>query len=209
MIARRFFVPWLAAGLALLAEPAKAIASAAEPDFDPATVYAVRLQPPGAGVMETLRGNWNLLGITLVGGSVEARFARLVEAEVGVVLTQEVCEGGTSLVARAGFSPSLLRARAEGTHWNLRLPLLIGYLNYSGHPESCDETPSHDLRAMLFSKGLDATHWSSSAAGFNLRLLFNMGPAWVKDSGPYAGGATWSDREWVMELGLTIGLVLR
>jgi len=46
MIAPCFFVPWLAAGLALLAEPAKAIASAAEPDFDPATVYAVRLQPP-------------------------------------------------------------------------------------------------------------------------------------------------------------------
>jgi hypothetical protein len=209
MIARRFFVPWLVAGLALLAEPAKAIATAAEPDFDPATVYAIRFQPPGAGVMETLRGNWNLLGITLVGGSVGVRFARLVEAEVGATLLQGLCEGGTSLVARAGVSPSLLRARAEGTHWNLRLPLLIGYLNYSGHPASCDETPSTDLHAMLFFTGLDATHWSASAGGLNLRLLFSMGPAWVKDSGPYASGATWSDREWVMELGLTIGLVLR
>jgi hypothetical protein len=209
VIARRFFVPWLVAGLALLAEPAKAIAAAAEPDFDPATVYAVRFQPPGAGITETLRGNWNFLGITLLGGSVGVRFARLVEAEVGATLTQGLCEGGTSLVARAGVSPSLLRARAEGTHWNLRLPLLIGYLSYSGHPASCDETPSTDLRAMLFSTGLDATHWSSSAGGLNLRLLFNMGPAWVKDSGPYAGGATWSDHEWVMELGLTIGLVLR
>jgi hypothetical protein len=180
MIVPRFLVPWLAAGLVLVAAPAKAIAAVAEPDFDPATVYAVRFQPPGAGVVARFRSNLNLLGFNL------------------------------SLIARAGVSPSLLRARADGTHWNLRLPLLIGYLNYSGHAASCDEEPSHDVRAMLFSTGLDATHWSSSAAGFNLRLLFSMGPSWMKDSGSYAAaGATWSDRESVMELGLTIGLVLR
>lgn len=209
MIARRFFLPWLAAGLALVADPAKAIATAAEPDFDPATVYAVRIQPPGAGIVETVRSNFNFLGFNLLGGSVGVRFARLVEGEVGGMLTQGLCEGATSLIARAGVSPSLLRARAESTHWNLRLPLLIGYLNYSGHVTGCDEDPSHDLRAMLFSTGLDATHWSSSAAGFNLRLLFNMGPSWVKETGAYAASATWSDREWLMELGLTIGLVLR
>ena len=62
---------------------------------------------------------------------------------------------------------------------------------------------------MLFSTGLDATHWSSSAVGFDLRLLFSMGPAWMKETGAYASSATWFDREWVMELGLTIGLVLR
>jgi len=209
MIACRFFVPWLAAGLVLLAGPAKTVAVAAEPDFDPATVFAVRIQPPGAGITETLRGNWNVLGITVIGGSVGVRFARLVEGEVGGILIQGLCEGGTSLAARAGLSPSLLRARAEGTHWNLRLPLWMGYLTYSGHPDSCDETPSHDLRAMLFSTGLDATHWSSSAAGFNLRLLLSTGPSWMKETGSYATGATWSDRDWVMELGLTIGLVLR
>ena len=87
--------------------------------------------------------------------------------------------------------------------------MLIGYLNYSGHVTGCDEDPSHDVRAMLFSTGLDATHWSSSAAGFNLRLLFSMGPSWMKETGAYAASATWSDRERIMELGLTIGLVLR
>ena len=210
MIVRRFFVPWLAAGLALVAEPAKTIAAAAEPDFDPATVYAVRFQPPGAGFVGTFRANLNLLGFNLLGGAVGVRFARLVEGEVAGILMQGLCEGGTSLIARAGVSPSLLRARAEGTHWNLRLPLLIGYLNYSGHVGGCDEEPGHDLRAMLFSTGLDATHWSSSAAGFNLRLLFSMGPSWMKEAGLHASSsATWSDRERVMELGLTIGLVLR
>ena len=155
------------------------------------------------------RGRAGFLGFNLLGGAVAVRFARLVEGEVGGILTQGLCEGATSLIARAGVSPSLLRARAEGTHWNLRLPLLIGYLNYSGHAGSCDEEPSHDVHAMLFSTGLDATHWSSSAAGFNLRLLFSMGPAWMKETGAYAASATWSDRERVMELGLTIGLVLR
>jgi len=33
MIIPRFLVPWLAAGLALVADPAKAIAAVAEPDF--------------------------------------------------------------------------------------------------------------------------------------------------------------------------------
>ena len=209
MIVPRFLVPWLAAGLALVADPAKAIAAAAEPDFDPATVYALRFQPPGAGIVETVRSNFNLLGFNVLGGAVGVRFARLVEGEVGGILIQGLCEGGESLIVRAGVSPSLLRARAEGTHWNLRLPLLIGYLNYSGHLTGCDEDPSHDVRAMLFSTGLDATHWSSSAAGFNLRLLLSTGPSWMKETGSYATGATWSDRDWVMELGLTIGLVLR
>jgi len=208
-IAPCFLVPWLAAGLALVADPAKTIAAVAEPDFDPATVYAIRFQPPGAGVVETVRSNFNFLGLNLLGGAVGVRFARLLEGEVGGILTQGLCEGATSLIARAGVSPSLLKSRAEGTHWNLRLPLLIGYLNYSGHVTGCDEDPSHDVRAMLFSTGLDATHWSSSAAGFNLRLLFSMGPSWMKETGAYAASATWSDRERIMELGLTIGLVLR
>jgi len=184
MIAPCFLVPWLAAGLALVADPAKAIAAVAEPDFDPATVYAIRFRPPGAGIVETVRSNFNLLGFNVLGGAVGAQFARLAEGEVGGILIQGLCEGGESLIARAGVSPSLLRARAEGTHWNLRLPLLIGYLNYSGHAGGCDEEPHHNVRAMLFSTGLDGTQWSSSSA-------------------------SWSDREWVMELGLTIGLVLR
>ena len=156
-----------------------------------------------------LHSNFEFLGLTLFGGSVGARFARLVEAEVGGTESYGGCEGGEAFFVRAGLSPSLLAGRAEGTHWNLRLPLLAGYLGSSGSAGSCDESPSHDVHAMIFSTGLDATHWSASRAGFNLRLLLSAGPAWVKESGAYASSLAPTERQWVVELGLAIGLAIR
>ena len=200
-------VIWRAAELVL--EPAKAVAAQTKPDFDPGTAYVVRLQLPLMGIMGTGGGShdWNFAGIALFGGSIGARFARLVEVEVGATETLSICDTGGSLFARAGLSPSLLRARVEGTHWNLRLPLLLGFLTQAGSStHTCDTTPSHDLRGMLFSTGLDATHWSPSAFGFNMRLLFSIGPGWSKETGVYGRGSEWYATDKIIEVGLTIGL---
>jgi hypothetical protein len=193
----------------LLAHAGNALAAEAAPDFDPSRSYAIRFQIPYAGLMAAGGGsnNWNIEGVEVVAGSVGARFAHLYEVEVAGSRFWWICGSGAAVQARAGVSPSLIKARAEGTHWNLRVPILLGFLDKSGGNHGCDGLGNNDLRGMLLSTGLDATHWSSSGlVGFNIRLLFGMGPGWSKEVNYGAKDGKWERAGAILETSLMIGM---
>jgi hypothetical protein len=155
------------------------------PDFAPRTAFAVRMQLPFAGLAYG--------GLTVTNGSVAARFADLVETEIGANKTVNLCESGSSWFARAGISPSVLNAKAQGTHWNLRIPVLVSFFDYSGIGGGCDDNPGHDYYGYQVSTGLDATYWGRGHFGFNMRLLGGAGGGYEKEIGPHAGKrAEWS-----------------
>lgn len=197
----------MAAGL--LAHAGAAIAAETAPDFDPSRSYTVRFQIPFVGVMASGGGsnNWNIEGLEVVAGSVGARFAHLYEVEVAGSKTSWICGSGSAVQARAGVSPSLIKARAEGTHWNLRVPILLGFLEKSGEHDGCDGSAGNDLLGMLLSTGLDATRWSSSrSVGFNMRLLVGMGPGWSKEVNYGAKDGKWERASTILEASLMIGM---
>jgi hypothetical protein len=149
------------------------------PDFAPRTAYALRLQLPFAGLAYG--------GLTVTNISVAARFADFVETEVGVNKTLTPCESGSSWFVRSGISPSLLTAKAQGTHWNLRIPLLVSFVGYSGVGGGCDDNPGHDYYGYQLSTGLDATYWGKGHLGFNMRLLGGVGGGYEKEMDYDAG----------------------
>jgi hypothetical protein len=173
------------------------------PDYAPRTAFTVRLQPPFLGLAPG--------GFTLMAVSFAARFAGLVETELGANSTATPCDSGSSWFARAGISPSVLTAKADGTHWNLRIPLLVSYVDYSGRDSGCDDIFSHDYSGYQVSTGLDATYWGSGSVGFNLRLLGGTGGGYRKTTGPYTPTRT----EWIStdslipEITLSIGIALK
>jgi hypothetical protein len=173
------------------------------PTFNPRTSFTVRLQPPFLGLAPG--------GFTLMAVSFAARFAGLVETEIGANSTATPCESGSSWFARAGISPSVLTAKADGTHWNLRIPLLVSYVDYNGRAGGCDDDSSHDYSGYQVSTGLDATYWGSGSVGFNLRLLGGTGGGYKKENGRYAeAGSRWvSSDSLIPEISLSIGIALK
>jgi hypothetical protein len=171
--------------------------------YDPRTVVALRIQPPLLGISPG--------GLTLINLSLAARFAGLLETELGANSTLTACDSGGSWYTRLGVAPSVLTARANGSHWNLRIPVLASYVNYSGTGGGCDDNPGHDYRGYLLSTGLDATHWGQSRVGFNMRLLVGAGSGYQKDTGPHAySDAGWTKaRDNVPEITFTLGIVFR
>jgi hypothetical protein len=175
------------------------------PDFAPRTSFAIRMQLPFAGLAYG--------GFTVTNGSVTARFVDLVETEIGANKTLTPCESGSSWFARAGISPSVLTAKAQGTHWNLRIPVLVSFVDYSGIGGGCDDNPGHVYYGYQVSTGLDATYWGSGHFGFNMRLLGGVGGGYEKEDGSHAG----RQPEWTSvsvsssfpEILLSIGVALK
>jgi len=210
-------IGWLVAASILVGRPARAMADATAPDFDPATSLTIHLQLPFLGYSSHTAAPSGLVsspyggfGIVHWGGSIGARFFRLFEAEVGV--TSYDCHSGPTVVAGAGLSPSLLRAKPEGTHWNLRLPVLFNYRADTkvGDGGVCgDDHPTVQMRGYMFSTGLDATYWSQSALGFNMRLLGSVGGGDGEESGTFGHSIAWVDIGRITEVSFTIGLAFR
>src|SRR5207249_3170753 len=103
------------------------------------------------------------------------RFAHLIEVEGGLTVVVNPCTSGGQLTARVGLSPSLLIAQAAGTHWNVRLPLLA-----SGHAmelagDGCDGHMQSTEAVWDVAGGVDATHWSETGNGLNIRFLAGYG----------------------------------
>jgi len=174
-----------------------------KPTFAPRTAFTVRVQPPFLGLAPG--------GFTLLSTSVAVRFAGLVEAELGANSTATPCESGSSWFARAGISPSVLSAKAQGTHWNLRIPLLVSFVDYSGRAGGCDDNSNHDYRGYQVSTGLDATYWGEGSVGFNLRLLGGTGGGYRKETGPTTRERTeWISKDHLIpEITLSIGVALK
>ena len=144
-------------------------------------------------------------------GSVAARFAGLVETEVGANATVTPCESGSSWFARAGIAPSVLTAKAQGTHWNLRIPLLFSFVDYSGTGGGCDDNAGKDYLGYQVSTGLDATYWGQGHVGFNMRLLGGTGGGYKKSTGPHADAQSgWvSSRHVIPEILFSLGIALK
>jgi hypothetical protein len=124
----------------------------------------------------------------------------------GLLATVNPCESGAAPLARAGVSPSLVRANAADTHWNLRVPILLGYFDYSGTGGGCDDNPGTEAYGYLFSTGLEAIHWSvAHRVGFNMRLLVGTGGGKARDTGPHASSSAWSKAD-MFELAFSVGL---
>lgn len=192
----------IAAGL--LASSGNAVATETAPDLDPSRSYAVRFQVPFAGILAS--HDDQIEGLEVLGISVGARLAHLYEVEAVGSHTSWICGSGSVVQARAGVSPSLIKARADGTHWNLRAPVLLGFLGKSGEM-GCDNSVGNDLMGMLLSTGLDATRWSSSGPfGFTMRALFGMGPGWSKELNYRAKDGNWERAGWMLEASLMLGI---
>jgi hypothetical protein len=185
------------------AAPAGAEASSAGIDFDPSTATTVHVQLPASGLLLRMPADG---GMSLLGLSVSQRFVRLVEVEAGVEETWNPCVRGWQWIVRAGVAPSLMRARPEGTHWNLRLPVLIGFHDLSASGDGCDSYDARHLRALMVTSGLDATYWTRSRWGFDVRLLLGIGKGWVRDE---VRDESIPDGGRSFEAGLTFGVAFR
>ena len=176
-------------------------------DLDPSKALTIRFQLPASGL---ILWKSNHGGLTVLGGSLGVRFAGIIEAEIGGNRRISICTSGTGLTARAGIAPSLLTAHPEGTHWNLRVPLLFSYI-HGNDTGGCEYTPSTELHALTGSTGLDATHWSQDRlSGFNIRLLVGMGKGWEQETDSYGTTTTnWAKVGQVVEASLTIGISFR
>jgi hypothetical protein len=142
------------------------------PSFDPGRVVTVRLQLPATGFIRWRQDG----GFTLSGVSASTRFARLIEAEAGATLIVNPCADGMQFTLRAGLSPSVVTARARGTHWNVRLPLLASAHMVSVSGDGCDGHTESSGKPLTLAFGIDATHWSAAGnTGLNLRLLAGVG----------------------------------
>jgi hypothetical protein len=168
-------------------------------DFDPALTITLRVALP--------LSSWFLWapadgGVSLFGLSVAGRFARLAEVEAGYGQTVNPCVRGDHFTVRAGVAPSLLRARPEGTHWNLRLPALLGYHAIPAKGGGCDQNPDKDIQMLMASTGLDATYWTRTRLGIDLRLLLGIGEGWSEVEGHGRSGRA-------LEASLTVGFSFR
>jgi len=181
------------------------------PFVRPLTV-ALRIQPPISGMLATSRTGGSQ-GFEVLGAGVGLRAFSWVEAEMAGAVMATICESGSVLIARAGVSPSVLRPDVDGTHWDLRVPVLASYIRYSGS-SGCSDTysspPSKDLRGYLFSTGFEATHWSSSGrVGFDMRVLVGFGAGSARDSSAIGQDKGWGDAGRVSELNLSLGILFQ
>jgi hypothetical protein len=186
-------------GLLVAAAPAGAETMGTAIDFDPGMATTVHLQLPASRLLLWIPTDG---GFSVLGLSVSQRFVRLVEVEAGFEETVNPCIHGLQWLTRAGVAPSLLRARPEGTHWNLRLPVLFGYHDLSATGGGCDMNPDQHIRALMVTTGLDATYWSRARWGFDVRLLLGIGKGWVREESVADSGRA-------LEAGLTFGVSFR
>jgi hypothetical protein len=182
-----------------LSTSAKAEPADVHNDFDSSKATTVRVQVPLAGLILWTPNDG---GLSVFGLSASKRFAGIAEVEAGFSWTVNPCISGVQATFRAGISPSILRARPAGTHWNLRLPMLLGYHYLTVSGGGCDQNPDQKVHVAMVTTGLDATHWSVSGWGFNLRLLVGMGRGWSQQ----AGRLGVSESGTAVELGLTVGM---
>jgi hypothetical protein len=177
-------------------------------NLDPTKSLTIRFQLPASGLIV-----WNSIdggGFTFFGGSLGVRFAGIIEAEIGGNTRGTFCNSGTGVTARAGIAPSLLTAPPEGTHWNLRVPVLFSYI-HGDDKGSCEDAMNNELHALTGSTGLDATHWSpDSSSGFNIRLLVGIGTGWDHETDPNVTTKwNWAPAGRVVDASLTIGVSFR
>lgn len=141
---------------------------------------------------------------TIVGGSLNGRFAGLFELEGGVDKVTNICDNGSLFTGRGGVAPPLRRAATRGTSWEVRLPLLAGYHHTQFPSEGCEYSPATTIHAVSANAGLDATYWTAWRWGLNMRLLGGVGRAWKETEDLSHNVTSRVDRLW--DLSLAVGL---
>lgn len=200
----------LIAVLAALVVPVSADAATdTAPDFDPPSVSTVHIELP----LTAVTNMQSAVAVSIVNISLAHRFAGLVEVEAGGGMLTALCHSGPAFTGRTGLSPSLLTARPEGSHWNLRIPLLVSYTYYSGsgggNGGGCEYPISQKFHAVTASTGIEATHWSVANTAFNMRLLGGVGRGWSIETSSNGVWDSWRASESAVNLSLSIGLAFR
>ena len=192
----------LIAAVGAVALPSPVRADNTATGFDPRTVFTIHVELP-----LTAWTVWKYNSfVSLVNASFAARFAGIAEIEAGGGPGRSISEHGNFGTVRAGLSPSVLRARPEGTHWNLRVPMLVGLRSFSGSSfDGCHQCGEVRLRTVTASTGLDATHWGMGHIGFNIRLLGGVGLPYLT----WPDEHQWSGPVRAVELSLSIGVSVK